>query len=179
METDKIKSVERKIKREIKRKTRKIRNQVQELKDKHSSPIPKTVCVSGYFDPLHVGHLEYLEKASRLGHYLIVIVNNDHQTALKKGKAFMPCKERIKIMRSLRVVNKVIKSVDTDRTVCKTLASMRPAPDIFCNGGDQTNEYIPEAEICQQQGIELVDGLGAKIQSSSWLIEGGKDIKKR
>lgn len=137
----------------------------------------KIVCISGYFDPLHVGHLEYMENAKKIGGNhakLMIIVNNDQQAQLKKGSSFMPCDERIKIIQALRVVDLVIKSIDQDRTVCQTLATITPKPDYFCNGGDQNNQSIPEAPICQQLGIELVDGLGDKIQSSSWLIRGAR-----
>lgn len=130
----------------------------------------KIVCVSGYFDPFHVGHLEYLESAKSLGTFLIVIVNNDDQAILKKGKPFMPCKERCQIISALKCVDMVVQSIDIDRTVCKTLASLSPRPHLFCNGGDQFNVSIPEAPICEKLGIDLVDGLGQKIQSSSWLI---------
>ena len=136
----------------------------------------KRICVSGYFDPVHVGHLEYFENAKTLGDELVVIVNNDDQARLKKGKAFMPDKERVKIIKSFRVVNDVVLSIDKDRTVCKTLQSMNPIPNVFCNGGDQTNDSIPEAEICRDLGIELIDGLGEKIQSSSTLINCAKTI---
>ena len=127
------------------------------------------VCISGYFDPLHVGHLEYICQAKKLGDTLVVIVNSDHQAALKKGKSFMPQDERVEILKALRDVDEVVLSIDTDRTVRETLKALDPKPDLFCNGGDQTNASIPEAEICDALGISLVDGLGAKIQSSSWL----------
>lgn len=134
----------------------------------------KIVCVSGYFDPIHIGHLEYFKNSKKLGDKLMVIVNNDHQAILKKGKPFMPVDERIKIIQEFKCVDIVVKSIDTDRTVCKTLSTINPKPDYFCNGGDQFNDIIPEADICQKRGIQLVDGLGDKIQSSSWLIKGSK-----
>ena len=130
------------------------------------------ICVSGYFDPLHVGHIEYFERSKKLGTKLLVIVNNDLQAKLKKGGSFMPFTERIKIIESLRCVDKVVGSIDTDRTVCQTLQSLNPKPKYFCNGGDQNNANIPEADICLNCGIELRDGFGEKIQSSSWLIKG-------
>ena len=102
----------------------------------------------------------------------MVIVNNDDQAILKKGKAFMPCDERMEIIRELKCVDIVVKSVDTDRTVCNTLATVEPKPHYFCNGGDQNNNTIPEGPVCEQRGIELRDGFGDKIQSSSWLIKG-------
>ena len=134
----------------------------------------KIVCVSGYFDPIHIGHIEYFKMSKKIGNKLMVIVNNDLQAQLKKGKAFMPVEERIKIIKELRCVDIVVKSIDTDRTVCKTLENVLPKPDFFCNGGDQNNNTIPETEICNKRGIELKDGFGEKIQSSSWLIKGSK-----
>lgn len=134
----------------------------------------KIVCVSGYFDPIHVGHLEYFKKSKQLGDKLMVIVNNDDQAVLKKGKAFMPADERIKLIEEFKCVDIVVKSIDTDRTVCKTLSVVEPKPDYFCNGGDQFNNIIPEASICNERGIQLIDGLGDKIQSSSWLIKGSR-----
>jgi D-beta-D-heptose 7-phosphate kinase/D-beta-D-heptose 1-phosphate adenosyltransferase len=131
---------------------------------------PKWVCVSGYFDPFHVGHLEYLEKAKKIGDKLVVIVNSDHQAKLKKGKSFMPAAERCKIISALRCVDHVVESIDKDRTVRETLRTMQPKPDYFCNGGDQDNSTIPEVEVCRERGIELRDGFGDKIQSSSWLL---------
>lgn len=130
----------------------------------------KIVCVSGYFDPLHIGHLEYFKKSKQIGDKLLIIVNNDLQAKLKKGKAFMKCKERIEIIRELRCVDYVFESIDTDRTVSKTLEIIEPRPNYFCNGGDQNNNTIPETEICNKLGIELRDGFGEKIQSSSWLV---------
>jgi len=134
----------------------------------------KIVCVSGYFDPIHVGHLEYFKKSKKIGTTLMVIINNDKQAILKKGKPFMPVDERVKIIKELRCVDIVVKSIDTDRTVCKTLETVEPKPDYFCNGGDQNNHTIPETEVCNKRGIELRDGFGNKIQSSSWLIKGCK-----
>ena len=131
----------------------------------------KKVCVSGYFDPLHKGHVEYLFRAKELAGAdgeLHVIVNNDHQASLKKGKSFMEESERMLIVASLRVVDHVHLSIDKDRTVCSTIASIEGLTH-FVNGGDQNNDTIPERPICERLGIELVDGFGDKIQSSSWL----------
>jgi cytidyltransferase-like protein len=131
----------------------------------------KVVCVSGYFDPLHVGHLEYMEKSKKLGDKLLVIVNNDYQSTIKKGRSFMNVDERIKILESLRMVDKVVLSIDKGRDVCDTLRLYKP--DIFANGGDQNNDTIPEKPVCEEYGIELAEGLGEKIQSSRWLIKQG------
>lgn len=134
----------------------------------------KIACVSGYFDPIHIGHIEYFKKSKTLADKLMVIVNNDEQAVLKKGKSFMPVDERIKIIEELKCVDYVVKSIDLDRTVCKTIEILSPVPTFFCNGGDQNNNTIPEKDICDKLGIELRDGFGDKIQSSSWLIKGSK-----
>jgi len=136
----------------------------------------KAVIVSGYFNPLHKGHLELFEKAKEVGDLLIVIVNNDKQRELKGSKFFQDQDERIRIIRALSIVDMAWISVDKDSTQNATLkvmvdkfyGSMKLA---FANGGDQNNDTIPEAEICRQFNIELIDGLGDKIQSSSWLLE--------
>ena len=133
----------------------------------------RIVCVSGYFNPLHAGHIEYFEKSKALGDKLIVIVNNDKQSFLKKGSSFMPENERLAIVRSLRIVDFAILSIDEDRTVCRTLEAVHP--HVFSNGGDQTNDSIPERPICEKLGIDMVDGLGDKIQSSSWLLAKNKN----
>ena len=136
----------------------------------------KAVIVSGYFNPLHKGHLELFEKAKEFGDLLIVIVNNDKQRELKGSKFFQDEDERIRIIRALHMVDMAWISVDEDSTQNETLklmvnkfyGSMKLA---FANGGDQNNETIPERAICEQFNIELIDGLGDKIQSSSWLLE--------
>ena len=131
------------------------------------------VCASGYFNPIHCGHIEYLQKSKDLGNKLIVIVNSDKQSLLKKRTTFMPENERLKIVRSLACVDSAFISMDEDRTVCKTLKLIHP--HIFTNGGDQTNDVIPEKAICEEMGTKLVDNLGEKIQSSSWLITKSKN----
>ena len=132
------------------------------------------VAVSGYFDPIHVGHLEYITEARKLGDKLIVIVNNNHQCVLKKGKPFMDEKDRVIITSSLKDVDEVFLSVDHDKTVCKSLELLKP--DIFANGGDRKNYEIPESAICKKYNIQIIDGLGEKIRSSSDLT-GLKEIK--
>ena len=128
----------------------------------------KIVACSGYFNPLHKGHVEYLEKAKSLGDKLVVIVNSDHQRALKGSKEFMSQEERMIIIKALRCVDEVVLSVDTDGTVCESLRLVKP--HIFAKGGDRFANEIPEAKVCDELGITMVDGLGNKIQSSSWLL---------
>jgi len=136
----------------------------------------KAIIVSGYFNPIHKGHLEYFHNAKKLADFLFVIVNSDHQRALKQSKEFQLEDERMLIVSSLKPVDKAVLSIDKDRTVCQTIASI--AKDYgqeydlaFANGGDQNNNTIPERPICEKMGIALLDGLGDKIQSSSWLLK--------
>ena len=123
------------------------------------------VAVSGYFDPLHVGHIEYFAKAKELGDLLYVIVNNDFQANLKKNKYFMNEKDRFEIIQSLRIVDKTFLSIDKDKSVSKTLEMINP--DIFGNGGDQIKGSILEEPTCVKNNIQIVDCLGEKIRSSS------------
>jgi D-beta-D-heptose 7-phosphate kinase/D-beta-D-heptose 1-phosphate adenosyltransferase len=127
----------------------------------------KRVAVSGYFDPIHIGHLDYLKLAKKLGDKLVVIVNNNHQCILKKGKPFMDESDRVEIVKCLKMVDEVFLSVDMDKTVCASLESVKP--DIFANGGDRSTSEVPESSICKKYNIEMIDGLGAKIRSSSEL----------
>lgn len=130
------------------------------------------IVASGYFDPIHVGHIEYLKLAKQLGGTLIVIVNNDKQAKIKKGFSFMNENERLEIVKNIKYVDEVFLSIDDDSTVCKSLEKLKP--DIFAKGGDRNSSNIPEFEICNKHNIKIVDGLGNKIQSSSDLISGVK-----
>lgn len=132
------------------------------------------IAVSGYFDPIHVGHLEYLKMAKSLGDILVVIVNNNHQCVLKKGKFFMDENDRLEIVKAIKYVDEVVLSVDKDKTVCKSLELIRP--NIFANGGDRSTDEVPETSVCKKYKIEMVDGLGEKIRSSS-SFTGIKEIK--
>ncbi len=134
----------------------------------------KVVVTSGYFDPLHVGHIECLELAKQLGDKLVVIVNSDFQAKLKKGKSFMSQEDRMKIISALRCVDEVFLSIDKDKTQCESLKYLKP--HIFAKGGDRMSSEIPESEICKKLGIQIVDQLGEKIRSSSALT-GMKEIK--
>ena len=134
----------------------------------------KVVAISGYFDPIHVGHLEYINMAKKLGDKLVVIVNNNYQCELKKGNPFMDEKDRVTIVSNLKNVDEVFLSIDKDKTVCASLEKIKP--DIFANGGDRKNYEIPESVICKKYDIKIIDGLGEKIRSSSDLT-GLKEIK--
>lgn len=189
------------------------------------------VCISGYFDPLHIGHLEFIKLARRLadgelifdtgteadsnniqqlnsdslsvtfmplslserclntksiksptkrsrsheelsmGRHgeLVAIVNNDRQTLLKKGRILLSEQERLSLLNSLGYIDKIILSIDDDKTVCKTLEQLDPKPDFFVNGGDQSNSAIPEKAVCDKLNIKLIDGLGEKKNATDWL----------
>lgn len=136
----------------------------------------KAIIVSGYFNPLHKGHIEYFHLAKSNGDKLFVIVNNDVQRKLKNSKKFMLEDERVLIINEMAISDKVILSIDSDRTVCNTLKEIfkKYSKDFdlyFANGGDQNNESIPESVLCKDLGIKLIDQLGSKIQSSSWILK--------
>ena len=137
---------------------------------------PKAIIVSGYFNPIHKGHLELFEKAKAAGDQLWVIVNSDLQRELKNSKEFMDENERLTIVSAIKYVDKALLSIDKDKTQCLTLNYLANefGADFelfFANGGDQNNESIPEIRVCKEKGIGLIDGLGGKIQSSSWLLK--------
>ena len=130
---------------------------------------------SGYFDPLHKGHIECMNLSKKLGDKLVIILNNDHQCVLKKGKPFMFQEERKDILESLKPVDEVFISIDKDKSQCESLRYMAKkyinCNLIFAKGGDRFSDEIPEAKVCKELGIKMVDGLGEKMQSSSWLVE--------
>ena len=142
----------------------------------------KAIIVSGYFNPLHKGHLELFEKAKSAGDELWVIVNSDLQRALKGSKEFMDENERLIIVSAIKHVDKALISIDKDKTQQATLAYLADSYNkdfdlFFANGGDQNNESIPEVPICREKGIEFIEGLGDKIQSSSWLLKNKMQVK--
>ena len=137
---------------------------------------PKAIIVSGYFNPLHKGHLELFEKAKASGDQLWVIVNSDHQRKLKGSKEFMDENERLIIVKAIGIVDKALISIDKDKTQCVTLGDLADIYSgefelYFANGGDQNNDSISEVHVCKEKGIGLLEGFGDKIQSSSWLLK--------
>ena len=135
----------------------------------------KAIIVSGYFNPIHKGHLEYFNNAKALADELFVIVNSDVQRVLKGSKEFQKEEERLFIVQNIKAVNNAIISIDLDRTVCASIRTLFETYGAeydlgFANGGDQNNNSIPEAPICKELEIQLIDGLGDKIQSSSWFL---------
>lgn len=136
----------------------------------------KAIIVSGYFNPVHKGHIEYFVSAKKIADYLIVIVNNDFQRKIKQSKEFMLEDERIFIVKNLKMVDECYMSIDKDRTVINTIVlihnKLNHKYDLyFGNGGDQNNDIIPERDICDKLSIKLIDNLGEKIQSSSWILK--------
>jgi len=122
--------------------------------------IKKTIKVSGYFNPIHKGHIEYFNNAKSNGGYLVVIVNSDFQRGLKGSKEFQDEYERHFIISNI----KSFFSVDHDRTVCETIRLIyqqlfKDFELTFANGGDQNNNSIPEVPVCKELGIDLIDGL--------------------
>ena len=144
-------------------------------KPKTKNQKPKVVMVSGGFDPIHIGHVRYMQEAKKLGDKLIVVLNNDNWLRLKGKPVFMPDKERKEIIEALSCVDKVIitgHSKNTkDMSVCKELLKIRP--DIFANGGDRFADNIPEFKLCNNLGIQMVFnvGRGGKVRSSSDLLK--------
>jgi cytidyltransferase-like protein len=140
----------------------------------------KTISIaSGYFNPVHKGHLELFERAKQISDILIVIVNNDRQRELKGSKEFQVEEERLLLVSALRVVDHAELSIDQDRSVKESLAMVhhkyqemygKDSRFLFVNGGDQFSHAIAEREVCLSLGIELVDSMGEKIQSSSFLL---------
>ena len=139
----------------------------------------KAIIVSGYFNPIHKGHLEYFELSKQHGDILFVIVNSDYQRELKGSAKFQDQDERTFIVSSLKVVDAVFLAIDKDRTVKATIKHIHDKYSstydlFFANGGDQNNDTIPERSICEELGVQLIDNLGEKIQSSSWLLKNKK-----
>jgi len=133
------------------------------------------VTVSGYFNPIHRGHISMFKAAKALGDKLIVILNNDKQVEIKGSQKFMSQWERKEIIEAIRHVDGVFISVDEDGTQCKSLEFLKP--DIFANGGDRRETSdIPEAKVCEERGIKMIFNVGGeKVQSSSWLLKGKND----
>ncbi len=140
--------------------------------------IKTLVIASGYFNPIHKGHIEYLNRSKSIGDFLFVIVNSDSQRAMKGSKEFMKEDERLLVVSNLKSVDEAMISIDENsRLVEKSVEFIynqigsKFDKIIFSNGGDQTEQTIGEKQICEKLGIEMVFGLGDKIQSSSWLLK--------
>ena len=142
------------------------------------------VLITGGFDPLHSGHLAYIEAARELGHILVVGVNSDAWLERKKGRAFMPLRERTAILRAMRGVDHVLDFDDADGSANHAIKMVRQSyPQdriIFANGGDRTKTNIPEMDVADAN-MEFRFGVGGdrKANSSSWILEEWKAPKTR
>jgi cytidyltransferase-like protein len=143
------------------------------------------VICSGYFNPIHKGHIEYLKRSKELGDFLYVIVNNDYQREMKGSRPFMEADERKLIVESLGFVDRAMVAIDEEKTVNRSIKwiMMNIGKEfnryIFANGGDQNRNTVGETKLCEELGIELADGLGDKIQSSSKLIKDSDEFYNR
>jgi cytidyltransferase-like protein len=145
----------------------------------------KAVVISGYFNPLHTGHLDYIDRAKSLGDMLIVIVNSDRQVEIKGSQPFLSQEDRLRIIASLKNVDLAIIAVDTDASVVASLQELwrqnqrQPIDSkrtmdnsmVFANGGDRKRGNTPEEDFCKSVGIETVyDVGGEKTQSSGEVL---------
>ena len=134
---------------------------------------PVLTILSGFFSPLHIGHLDMIEAGAAHGDRLVVIVNNNEQQALKKGKVIIDEEDRLRIVRALRVVDDAMIAVDEDRTVSASLKLLAEKYGdshhlVFANGGDRASgAVVPETGVCQEYGIEMVFGMGGTEKADS------------
>ena len=140
------------------------------------------IIMSGGFDPIHKGHLRMFREASWLGHQVIVGLNSDEWLIRKKEKPFMKWDERAEILESCKFINQVLPFDDWDDTandLIKQVCKLYNGYDVniyFANGGDRGKGNVPELDVCKNLNVVMLWNIGGgKIQSSSWLINGGKD----
>ena len=143
--------------------------------------INNVIIVSGGFDPVHKGHIRMFREAANLGHQVIIGLNSDEWLSRKKGKPFMKWEERAEILESCKFVTQVLSMDDSDDTasdIIKQVANLYKNQDMniyFANGGDRKKGNVPELDTCKELNVTMLWGIGGgKIQSSSWLIDGGK-----
>jgi len=135
--------------------------------------VTKTICISGFFDPIHAGHIAYIRDAALYGD-LIVILNSDAAAIRKKGYVFQSWDQRATIVRGMKGVKDVVHADDEDDTVCESLREIKP--DFFANGGDRGVENTPELELCYKMGIEPIFNCGGnKTASSSEIVNNVRD----
>ncbi len=132
----------------------------------------KIVIVSGFFNPLHAGHLDMIEAGAKLGQKLVVIVNNDEQQVMKKGKVILTAENRARLIAALRDVDEVLIAIDQDPSVIQTLEKIAlkyPHDElVFANGGDRDSEkVIPEGDVCRKYNIGMVFGVGGNEKADS------------
>jgi D-beta-D-heptose 7-phosphate kinase/D-beta-D-heptose 1-phosphate adenosyltransferase len=147
----------------------------------------KVVLVTGGFDPLHSGHIEYFKAAQELGDHLVVGVNSDEWLTRKKGRPFMPFEERAAIIKELACVDEVIGFNDDDDSACKAIGQVLATKGsswtvVFANGGDRTNKTTPEyATYGNANDVEFAWKVGGsnKANSSSWILDEWKTQKTK
>jgi cytidyltransferase-like protein len=135
-------------------------------------PSGRIVATSGGFDPIHPGHISSLQESGAYGDVVVAIVNGDTFLAKKKGKAFQDLPTRCAIVSAIRGVDFVVPfEIEDDMTVREALRQLRP--DVFTKGGDRIDpSSIPEWDVCEELGIEVISGVGDEKQwSSSWFLE--------
>ena len=155
------------------------------------------IILSGGFYPVHKGHMRMFREAANLGHQVIVGLNSDEWLTRKKGKPFMEFYERKEILEGIKYISSVVKFDDRDDTACSLIHQVRSTYNggmfnydyqdknptgrndyeiYFANGGDRTKGNTPEMDVCSKLDVTMLCNIGGgKIQSSSWLINGGKD----
>jgi len=135
----------------------------------------KIIITSGYFNPIHCGHINLIREAKKLGDFLVVIVNNDEQVKIKGSVPFMLEQERIEIVKALKYADDVVLSIDKNASVVESLkmvAKKYPGELFFAKGGDRHSGNIPEVGVCEEFNIKIINNVGgAKVQSSSSLIK--------
>ena len=142
--------------------------------------IKNVLILSGGFDPVHKGHIRMFREAANLGANVIVGLNSDEWLTRKKGKPFMSWSERAEILESCKFVNQVLPMDDSDDTACDIIKQVSDKYEgyyiYFANGGDRGKGNVPEMRICIDLYVVMLWGIGGgKIQSSSWLINGGEN----
>lgn len=135
-------------------------------------PKRSAMIVSGYFSPLHVGHLDMMEEAKRQSDVLVVIVNNNAQQEMKKGKIIIDEADRLRVVEAMSIVDHALIAIDTDRTVSASLehiANLYPDHELtFANGGDRVDgAVVPESSICEARGIQMVFDMGGNVKADS------------
>ena len=140
----------------------------------------RVVVISGFFNPLHIGHIDYISAARNLGDFLIVIVNSDDQVKIKGSVPFMNQDDRLRIIRNIKGVDRAVIAIDEDGSVCKTIREefKRLQNDpffeemVFANGGDRKEGGVPEDVLEEELGVRMIYNAGGdKVQSSSNLIK--------
>ena len=144
--------------------------------------IKNIIILSGGFDPVHKGHIRMFREAANLGHQVIIGLYSDEWLTRKKGKPFMKWEERAEILESCKFVTQVLSMDDSDDTasdIIRQVANLYKNQDMniyFANGGDRKKGNVPELDVCKDLNVVMLWGIGGgKIQSSSWLTNGGKD----